>query len=53
MKEELSQTAEALQSIQSVTASVNKSKEKYNQLCVEAEKLRRQNALTKDIEKVI
>lgn len=53
MKDELNSTAEALHNIQSTTAAVSKSKEKYHQLSSEAERLKRSSAVTKDIDKVL
>uniref|UniRef100_F6V4B3 F-BAR domain only protein 2 n=1 Tax=Ciona intestinalis TaxID=7719 RepID=F6V4B3_CIOIN len=51
VKDELSGTADALHIIQTTTAAVNKSKEKYHQLCMETERLRRASAPNKEIEK--
>ncbi|XP_078488271.1 F-BAR domain only protein 2 isoform X5 [Ciona intestinalis] len=51
VKDELSGTADALHIIQTTTAAVNKSKEKYHQLCMETERLKRASAPNKEIEK--
>ncbi|KAG8456465.1 hypothetical protein GDO86_002303 [Hymenochirus boettgeri] len=50
-KEEVSGTLEAVQNIQSVTQSLHKAKEFYNSKCVEQEKLKKEGAPQKDIEK--
>ncbi|XP_076812466.1 F-BAR domain only protein 2-like isoform X1 [Clavelina lepadiformis] len=52
VKDELGGTADALHQIQTTTATVHKSKEKYHQLCIEAERMRKSSALPKDLEKV-
>lgn len=52
-KEEVSGTLEAVQNIQSITQSLQKAKELYNIKCVEHEKLKKEGAAQKEIEKVI
>ncbi|KAM4809546.1 F-BAR domain only protein 2 [Rhinophrynus dorsalis] len=50
-KEEVSGTLEAVQNIQSITQALQKAKELYNAKCVEQEKLKKEGAAQKDIEK--
>ncbi|KAM3939563.1 F-BAR domain only protein 2 isoform 1-T1 [Leptodactylus fuscus] len=50
-KEEVSGTLEAVQNIQSITQSLQKAKELYNIKCVEHERLKKEGAATKEIEK--
>ncbi|XP_066459014.1 F-BAR domain only protein 2 [Eleutherodactylus coqui] len=50
-KEEVSGTLEAVQNIQSITQSLQKAKELYNIKCVEHEKLKKEGAAAKEIEK--
>ncbi|XP_053557409.1 F-BAR domain only protein 2 isoform X2 [Bombina bombina] len=50
-KEEVSGTLEAVQNIQNITQAVQKAKELYNAKCVEQERLKKEGAAQKDIEK--
>ncbi|KAG8598531.1 hypothetical protein GDO81_002644 [Engystomops pustulosus] len=50
-KEEVSGTLEAVQNIQSITQSLQKAKELYNIKCVEHERLKKEGAAPKEIEK--
>ncbi|KAM4709685.1 F-BAR domain only protein 2 [Discoglossus pictus] len=50
-KEEVSGTLEAVQNIQSITQALQKAKELYNAKCVEQERLKKEGAAQKDIEK--
>jgi len=52
VKDQLSGTADALSSIQSTSASVKRSRDKYHQLCLDAERLRKSAATAKDVERV-
>ncbi len=51
VKEDESPTLEAVKSIQDTTVMLHKAKELYKQRCLEVEKLKRDNASTKDLEK--
>ncbi|EHB03317.1 FCH domain only protein 2 [Heterocephalus glaber] len=50
-KEEVAGTLEAVQTIQSITQSLQKSKENYNSKCVEQERLKKEGATQREIEK--
>ncbi|XP_053513207.1 F-BAR domain only protein 2 isoform X2 [Artibeus jamaicensis] len=50
-KEEVAGTLEAVQSIQSITQALQKSKENYNAKCVEQERLKKEGATQREIEK--
>ncbi|XP_072272346.1 F-BAR domain only protein 2 isoform X2 [Pyxicephalus adspersus] len=50
-KEEVSGTLEAVQNIQSITQALQKAKELYNIKCVEQERLKKEGAPQKEIEK--
>ncbi|CAH2296915.1 F-BAR domain only 2 [Pelobates cultripes] len=50
-KEEVAGTLEAVQNIQTITQALQKAKELYNVKCVEHEKLKKEGAQPKDIEK--
>ncbi|KAJ8286999.1 hypothetical protein GJAV_G00045860 [Gymnothorax javanicus] len=50
-KEEVSTTLEAVQNIQSISQSLQKSKENYNNKTVEQERLRKEGAAPRDVEK--
>ncbi|KAM6156903.1 LOW QUALITY PROTEIN: F-BAR domain only protein 2 [Erethizon dorsatum] len=50
-KEEVAGTLEAVQTIQSVTQALQKSKENYNAKCVEQERLKKEGATPREIEK--
>lgn len=52
-KEEVAGTLEAVQTIQSITQALQKSKENYNTKCVEQERLKKEGATQREIEKVI
>ena len=52
-KEEVAGTLEAVQTIQSITQALQKSKENYNAKCVEQERLKKEGATQREIEKVI
>lgn len=52
-KEEVSGTLEAMQSIQSITQALQKSKENYNAKCLEQERLKKEGATPREIDKVI
>lgn len=52
-KEEVSGTLEAVQTIQNITQALQKSKENYNAKCVEQERLKKEGATQREIEKVI
>ncbi|XP_041360186.1 F-BAR domain only protein 2-like isoform X2 [Gigantopelta aegis] len=51
MKEEESETLNAVQSIQQTIVAVHKAKELYHTRCIELERLKRDNASQKDLEK--
>lgn len=51
-KEEVAPTLEAVQSIQSISQSLQKSKENYNAKTVEQERLRKEGATQRDVDKV-
>lgn len=51
-KEEVAGTLEAVQTIQTITQALQKSKESYNGKCVEQERLRKEGATQREIEKV-
>uniref|UniRef100_A0A8C8VHG5 F-BAR domain only protein 2 n=1 Tax=Pelusios castaneus TaxID=367368 RepID=A0A8C8VHG5_9SAUR len=50
-KEEVSGTLEAVQNIQSITQGLQKSKENYNAKCVEQERLKKEGATQREIDK--
>ncbi|XP_020645896.3 F-BAR domain only protein 2 isoform X2 [Pogona vitticeps] len=50
-KEEVSGTLEAVQNIQSITQALQKSKENYNSKCVEQERLKKEGATQREIDK--
>ncbi|NWV68805.1 FCHO2 protein, partial [Malurus elegans] len=50
-KEDVSGTLEAVQSIQSITQALQKSKENYNAKCMEQERLKKEGATQREIEK--
>ncbi|KAJ1209117.1 hypothetical protein NDU88_004496 [Pleurodeles waltl] len=50
-KEEVAGTLDAVQNIQNITQALQKSKEMYNAKCVDQERLKREGAAQKDIEK--
>ncbi|XP_035165454.1 F-BAR domain only protein 2 isoform X3 [Oxyura jamaicensis] len=50
-KEEVSGTLEAVQSIQSITQALQKSKENYNAKCLEQERLKKEGATPREIDK--
>ncbi|OCT98637.1 hypothetical protein XELAEV_18010873mg [Xenopus laevis] len=50
-KEEVSGTLEAVQNIQSITQALQKAKDLYNAKCLEQEKLKKEGAAAKEIEK--
>uniref|UniRef100_A0A2K6TDM5 FCH and mu domain containing endocytic adaptor 2 n=1 Tax=Saimiri boliviensis boliviensis TaxID=39432 RepID=A0A2K6TDM5_SAIBB len=50
-KEEVAGTLEAVQTIQSITQVLQKSKENYNAKCVEQERLKKEGATQREIEK--
>uniref|UniRef100_A0A8C6RSP3 F-BAR domain only protein 2 n=1 Tax=Nannospalax galili TaxID=1026970 RepID=A0A8C6RSP3_NANGA len=50
-KEEVSGTLEAVQAIQNITQALQKSKENYNVKCVEQERLKKEGATQREIEK--
>uniref|UniRef100_F7FXL0 FCH and mu domain containing endocytic adaptor 2 n=1 Tax=Ornithorhynchus anatinus TaxID=9258 RepID=F7FXL0_ORNAN len=50
-KEEVAGTLEAVQSIQTITQALQKSKENYNARCVEQERLKKEGATQREIEK--
>ncbi|NWV74162.1 FCHO2 protein, partial [Dasyornis broadbenti] len=50
-KEDVSGTLEAVQNIQSITQALQKSKENYNGKCVEQERLKKEGATQREIEK--
>ena len=52
VKDELSGTVDTLHQVESTSTVLQKNKEKYHQLCMEAEKLRKATAPAKEIEKV-
>ncbi|XP_059830561.1 F-BAR domain only protein 2 isoform X1 [Hypanus sabinus] len=52
-KEEVASTLEAVQNIQSITQTLQKSKEIYSAKCLEYEKLKKEGATQKEIEKAI
>ncbi|XP_029430580.1 F-BAR domain only protein 2 isoform X2 [Rhinatrema bivittatum] len=51
-KEEVASTLEAVQNIQSITQALQKNKEMYNTKCVEQERLKKEGATQREIEKV-
>lgn len=52
-KEDVSGTLEAVQNIQSITQALQKSKENYNAKCVEQERLKKEGATQREVDKVI
>ncbi|XP_027527376.1 F-BAR domain only protein 2 isoform X7 [Neopelma chrysocephalum] len=50
-KEDVSGTLEAVQNIQSITQALQKSKENYNTKCVEQERLKKEGATQREIDK--
>uniref|UniRef100_A0A8C9AB55 F-BAR domain only protein 2 n=1 Tax=Prolemur simus TaxID=1328070 RepID=A0A8C9AB55_PROSS len=50
-KEEVAGTLEAVQTIQSITQALQKAKENYNAKCVEQERLKKEGATQREIEK--
>lgn len=52
-KEEVAGTLEAVQAIQNITQALQKSKENYTAKCVEQERLKKEGATQREIEKVI
>ncbi|XP_054664855.1 F-BAR domain only protein 2 isoform X4 [Grus americana] len=50
-KEDVSGTLEAVQNIQSITQALQKSKENYNAKCVEQERLKKEGATQRDVDK--
>ncbi|XP_010086484.1 PREDICTED: FCH domain only protein 2 isoform X2 [Pterocles gutturalis] len=50
-KEDVSGTLEAVQNIQSITQALQKSKENYNAKCVEQERLKKEGATQREIDK--
>lgn len=52
-KEEVSGTLEAVQNIQSITQALQKSKENYNAKCLEQERLKKEGATPREIDKVV
>ncbi|XP_010005474.1 PREDICTED: FCH domain only protein 2-like [Chaetura pelagica] len=50
-KEDVSGTLEAMQNIQSITQTLQKSKENYNAKCVEQERLKKEGATQREIDK--
>ncbi|GAB0204112.1 F-BAR domain only protein 2 [Grus japonensis] len=52
-KEDVSGTLEAVQNIQSITQALQKSKENYNAKCVEQERLKKEGATQRDVDKVV
>ncbi|XP_073933414.1 F-BAR domain only protein 2 isoform X3 [Castor canadensis] len=50
-KDEVAGTLEAVQTIQSITQALQKSKENYNAKCVEQERLKKEGATQREIEK--
>lgn len=50
-KEEVAGTLEAVQAIQTITQTLQKSKENYNAKCVEQERLKKEGATQREIEK--
>uniref|UniRef100_A0ABK0M283 F-BAR domain only protein 2 n=1 Tax=Rattus norvegicus TaxID=10116 RepID=A0ABK0M283_RAT len=50
-KEEVAGTLEAVQAIQNITQALQKSKENYNAKCVEQERLKKEGATPREIEK--
>ncbi|EGW04164.1 FCH domain only protein 2 [Cricetulus griseus] len=50
-KEEVAGTLEAVQAIQNITQALQKSKENYNSKCVEQERLKKEGATQREIEK--
>ncbi|NXH16600.1 FCHO2 protein, partial [Bucco capensis] len=50
-KEDVSGTLEAVQNIQSITQTLQKSKENYNAKCVEQERLKKEGATQREIDK--
>ncbi|XP_025913123.1 F-BAR domain only protein 2 isoform X2 [Apteryx mantelli] len=50
-KEEVSGTLEAVQNIQSITQALQKSKENYNTKCVEQERLKKEGATQREVDK--
>lgn len=52
-KEDVSGTLEAVQNIQSITQALQKSKENYNAKCVEHERLKKEGATQREVDKVV
>ncbi|XP_038661374.1 F-BAR domain only protein 2 isoform X13 [Scyliorhinus canicula] len=52
-KEEVAGTLDAVQNIQSITQSLQKSKENYSIKCVEHERLKKEGATQKEVEKAV
>uniref|UniRef100_A0A4W3IBV1 F-BAR domain only protein 2 n=1 Tax=Callorhinchus milii TaxID=7868 RepID=A0A4W3IBV1_CALMI len=52
-KEEVAGTLEAVQNIQSITQTLQKSKENYNTKCLEYERLKKEGATQKEVEKAV
>lgn len=52
-KEDVSGTLEAVQNIQSITQALQKSKENYNAKCVEQERLKKEGATQREVDKVV
>ncbi|XP_078071021.1 F-BAR domain only protein 2 isoform X1 [Mustelus asterias] len=52
-KEEVAGTLDAVQNIQSITQSLQKSKENYSVKCVEYERLKKEGATQKEVEKAV
>ncbi|KAM6306872.1 F-BAR domain only protein 2-like [Podargus strigoides] len=50
-KEDVSGTLEAVQNIQSITQALQKSKENYNMKCVEQERLKKEGATQREVDK--
>lgn len=51
-KEEVAPTLEAVQNIQSISQALQKSKENYNAKTVDQERLRKEGATQRDVDKV-
>ncbi|XP_014820320.1 PREDICTED: F-BAR domain only protein 2 [Calidris pugnax] len=51
-KEDVSGTLEAVQNIQSITQALQKSKENYNTKCVEQERLKKEGATQREVDKI-
>ena len=52
IKDDLNSTSDAVHQMDHVTGAVQKGKEKFHQLCMEVERLKKSNASSKEIEKV-